>query len=143
MRNYYTEIGASPENSTEEIKQCIERKKKELLKGLSKKDRIEKEKYFNSIQSILTDYHKRRDYDNYLLFYSPLYLPQMNTYQDNLTTREPIENSYFYTSSKSSIVENGKDGYILYEKNYTNKNGKEESDENKYFIDKYGSKTLL
>ena len=34
MRNYYTEIGASPENSTEEIKQCIERKKKELLKGL-------------------------------------------------------------------------------------------------------------
>lgn len=143
MKNYYREIGASPENSTEEIKRCIERKKKELLKGLSKKDRIEKEKYFNSIQSILTDYHKRRDYDNYLLFYSPLYLPQINTYQDNLTTREPIEDSYFYTSSKSSIVENGKDGYILYEKNYRNKNGKEESNENKYFIDKYGSKTLL
>ena len=49
MKNYYREIGASPKNSTEEIKRCIE--KKELLKGVSKKDKMEKEKYFNSIHS--------------------------------------------------------------------------------------------
>ena len=41
------------------------------------------------------------------------------------------------------MVENGKDGYILYEKNYRNKNGKEESNEKKYFINNYDSKTLL
>lgn len=145
MKNYYTEIGATPNLSTEEIKKCIEKKKKEISKEkIGKKEKKEKEKYLKEIKLILTNYHKRRDYDNYLYFNDPFSFkfPEIKNEEEHFMTERPNEN-YYFTSNTSSFLENTDNGYILYEKNYRNENGKEEKKEKKYFIDIHGKKTLL
>ena len=55
---------------------------------------------------------------------------------------ESIQNN-IVKSQTSSYVQSGKDGTIVYHKNYQNIDGKEEEKEEKFFIDPYGNRKNL
>lgn len=164
MKNYYEFLYLTPQSSTEEIKNSIHKKRKELSKMKINKEQKKKiEKELNEIEFILLDYHRRREYDYYFFIYFFPENEKRRYYLENEITPTPyiedyvkpsmFENEIFtnqnqphhqiITSQSSSYIQSGRDGTMVYRKNYQNINGKEKKEEDKYFIDKNGRKQQL
>ena len=74
INNNYDTIGLSAQASTKEIESAIAKKMRELKKykiPSSSKDKIKKE--LHHIHSVLTDYHKRREYDDFFHYFPSLF----------------------------------------------------------------------
>ena len=149
MSNLYQILGISNNASQNDINNSAQKKLKEIQS--MKKSAKEKEILSNNVMeafNILNDYHKRRAYDDKLESQiSPFsnFLGFGNFF-NNLPSEDVIKttpNSYFKSYSSSSTMNSSRDGgKTIYQKSYSNNNGKVEEKSQKITIDKDGNKSV-
>lgn len=153
MNNYYHRIGLSADASTKEIESAIANKLTELKKykiPSSSKDKVKKELYH--IRSVLTDYHTRRDYDDFFHYFPsllesnrPTLLSHLTTqaetpYPQSMTTFSPInQNFHSYNQSYTMEQNRNNDETIIYSHKYENRNGHENEHNERIVIDHDGN----
>jgi DnaJ-class molecular chaperone len=154
MNNYYNQIRVSRNASTNEIEKAIKKRWSEIKKmKIPSNEKSNMKKQLEHIKSVLTDYHKRREYDDFFYhfyFSSPSFanmnemtIPPQQQHQ-NLTilplfeTENPIMNSDSQVQSFSMNHTTDQNGSIIYTHNYENTNGKENEYNEKITINKDG-----
>jgi curved DNA-binding protein CbpA len=150
MNNYYQQIRVSPSASQKEIEKAIKTRWNEIKKmKLSCKQKEKFKIQLEHIRSVLTDYHKRREYDDfyhYFHFYdsgflnvnemSPLPLGSLRE------TPNPILSNNLQSQSFSMTQSYDSNGSVIYTHNYQNNNGKEEEYNEKITINRDGRKIV-
>lgn len=164
MNNYYDTIGLSAQASTKEIESAIAKKLTELKKykiPSSSKNKIKKE--LHHIHSVLTDYHKRREYDDFFHHFPSLFtfkrgpnlLSHLTTqtqtpyphtmttqtpYPHTMTTLPPLhQNFHSYNQSYTMEQNRNNDETIIYSHKYENRNGHENEHNERIVIDHDGN----
>lgn len=101
MKNYYEFLSSTPMSSTEEIKKKIHKKKKEISKMKLHKDHKHKIRMeLKEIEFILTDYHRRKEYDYYFYtYFFPLDLEKRKYHFSEDTTSTPYLEHFEHTTS--------------------------------------------
>ena len=154
MNNYYNQIRVSQNASTNEIEKAIKRRWNEVKKmKIPSSEKSNMKKHLENIKTVLTDYHKRREYDDFFYhfhFSSPLFsrinettIPPLRQHENStmlplLETENPIMNSHSQVQSFSMNQRTDQNGSIIYTHNYENMNGKEKEYNEKILIDKDG-----
>lgn len=141
MNNYYEKLGVTSRATTREIEKGFEKKWNQLKNAQIPQHEKEKWKHeLKHIKSVLTDYHKRREYDDFFFFFHPSSVehttPSLATTPSPLQ-RERMNQSYIHSYVMSQIQNN--QGNTIYSHKYQNRNGHESEHHEKIFIDKDGN----
>lgn len=128
----YTFIDATPSDSIATVKDKIQKKRK-VIKSKEDKEKL------NEVEHVLTDYHRRRRYDDMGDF--QIYLPFMSQEKFFNSYVKPI--TMLSSLSKMNKKRSDKTNTYVHTYQYQNINGKEQEKEESYMIDKNGKKTKL
>ena len=153
MNNLYEVIGVSKNSTTEQINVASHNKLKEIKK--MNLDSNEKKKLTNLVMeafTTLTNYHKRRSYDEYLEsqiapinFFgkNPFTSDIFKNMRSSFDNFDKLPNNGFHKSYSSTVQDVSTDnGSTIYKKTYSNLNGEVKETNQKITIDKDGNQKV-
>lgn len=153
MNNFYEVIGVSKNSTTEQINVASHNKLKEIKK--MNVDSTKKKELTNLVVeafNTLSDYHKRRSYDEYLESQiAPVNFFGRNMFNNNFFNNmkssfenlDNLPNNGFQKTYSSSIQNVSNDnGNTIFKKTYSNVNGEVKETNQKITIDKDGNKNV-